>query len=46
MSDLISYVIRGIPFGCIFSLIAVGLVLSYDAGVVNLFESLRRAVMP
>ena len=25
---------------------AVGLVLSYDAGVVNLFESLRRAVMP
>jgi hypothetical protein len=25
---------------------AVGLFLSLDAGVVNLFESLRRAVMP
>src|SRR6267378_504454 len=28
------------------AVVAVGLVLSYDAGVVNLFESLRRAVMP
>lgn len=37
MSDLIGYVIRGIPFGCIFSLIAVGLVLTYKtSGVFNL----------
>ncbi len=37
MSDLISYVIRGIPFGCVFALVAVGLVLTYrTSGVFNL----------
>ena len=37
MTDLISYVIRGIPFGCVFALVAVGLVLTYrTSGVFNL----------
>ena len=37
MTDLISYVIRGVPFGCIFALVAVGLVLTYKtSGVFNL----------
>jgi len=37
MTDLISYVIRGIPFGCVFALIGIGLVLTYKtSGVFNL----------
>jgi ABC-type branched-subunit amino acid transport system permease subunit len=37
VSDLISYVIRGLPFGCVFGLVAIGLVLTYKtAGVFNL----------
>jgi branched-chain amino acid transport system permease protein len=37
VTDLISYVIRGIPFGCVFALVAVGLVLTYKtSGVFNL----------
>jgi branched-subunit amino acid ABC-type transport system permease component len=29
VTDLITYVIRGIPFGCVFALVAIGLVLTY-----------------
>ena len=37
MSDLVTYVIQGIPFGCVFALMAVGLVLTYKtSGVFNL----------
>src|SRR6478735_739169 len=37
MSDLLGYVIRGIPFGCVFALVAMGLVLTYKtSGVFNL----------
>lgn len=37
MTELISFVIRGIPIGCVFALLAVGLVLTYKAsGVFNL----------
>jgi branched-subunit amino acid ABC-type transport system permease component len=37
VTDLIGYVIRGIPFGCIFALVAIGLVLTYKtSGVFNL----------
>jgi branched-chain amino acid transport system permease protein len=37
VSDLITYVIQGIPFGCVFALMAVGLVLTYKtSGVFNL----------
>lgn len=37
MSDLIGYVIRGLPFGCVFGLVAVGIVLAYKtSGVFNL----------
>ena len=37
MTELIGYVIRGIPFGCVFGLVAVGLVLTYKtSGVFNL----------
>jgi branched-subunit amino acid ABC-type transport system permease component len=37
MTELISYVIRGVPIGCVFALLAVGLVLTYKAsGVFNL----------
>jgi branched-chain amino acid transport system permease protein len=37
LTDLIGYVIRGIPFGCIFALVAIGLVLTYKtSGVFNL----------
>ena len=37
MTDLIGYVIRGIPFGCVFALVAIGLVLTYKtSGVFNL----------
>jgi branched-chain amino acid transport system permease protein len=37
VTDLIGYVIRGIPFGCVFGLVAVGLVLTYKtSGVFNL----------
>ena len=37
MEDLLGYVIRGIPFGCVFGLVAVGLVLTYKtSGVFNL----------
>src|SRR5438128_2450857 len=31
MTDLITYVIRGIPFGCVFALVAIGLALTYKA---------------
>jgi branched-chain amino acid transport system permease protein len=37
MEELLGYVIRGIPFGCVFGLVAVGLVLTYKtSGVFNL----------
>src|SRR3954452_8268001 len=37
MTDLVGYVIRGIPFGCVFALVAMGLVLTYKtSGVFNL----------
>ena len=37
MTDLLGYVIRGIPFGCVFGLLAMGLVLTYKtSGVFNL----------
>src|SRR6476619_6320435 len=37
MTDLVGYVIRGIPFGCVFGLVAMGLVLTYKtSGVFNL----------
>ena len=37
MSDLLNYIILGIPFGCVFALLAVGLVLTYKtSGVFNL----------
>ena len=37
VTDLIDYVIRGVPFGCVFALVAVGLVLTYKtSGVFNL----------
>jgi branched-subunit amino acid ABC-type transport system permease component len=37
VTDLIGYIIRGIPFGCVFSLVAIGLVLTYKtSGVFNL----------
>jgi len=37
VSDLITYVILGIPFGCVYALMAVGLVLAYKtSGVFNL----------
>ena len=37
MTDFITYVIQGIPFGCVFALVAVGLVLTYKtSGVFNL----------
>ena len=37
MTDLIGYVIRGVPFGCVFALVAIGLVLTYKtSGVFNL----------
>lgn len=37
MSDFLHYVVLGIPYGCVFSLVAVGLVLTYKtAGVFNL----------
>jgi branched-subunit amino acid ABC-type transport system permease component len=37
MTELLGYVIRGIPFGCVFALVAVGLVLTYKtSGVFNL----------
>src|SRR5690606_3953637 len=36
-TDLVDYVVRGIPIGCVFALLAVGLVLTYKtSGVVNL----------
>jgi branched-subunit amino acid ABC-type transport system permease component len=37
MTELLGYIIRGIPFGCVFGLVAVGLVLTYKtSGVFNL----------
>jgi branched-chain amino acid transport system permease protein len=37
MTELIGYIIRGIPFGCVFGLVAVGVVLAYKtSGVFNL----------
>jgi ABC-type branched-subunit amino acid transport system permease subunit len=37
MSDLLRYAIPGVPFGCIYALVAVGLVLTYrSSGVFNL----------
>lgn len=37
MSDFIRYVILGVPYGCVFALVATGLVLTYKtAGVFNL----------
>jgi branched-subunit amino acid ABC-type transport system permease component len=37
LSDLVNYIILGIPFGCVFALVAVGLVLTYKtSGVFNL----------
>ena len=37
MSDVLDYAIRGVPIGCVFALLAVGLVLTYrTSGVFNL----------
>ena len=37
MTELIKYVIEGIPLGCVFALVAIGLVLTYKvSGVFNL----------
>ncbi len=37
VTELLGYVIRGIPFGCVFGLLAMGLVLTYKtSGVFNL----------
>jgi ABC-type branched-subunit amino acid transport system permease subunit len=37
VTEFLGYVIRGVPFGCVYALIAVGLVLTYKtAGVFNL----------
>jgi branched-chain amino acid transport system permease protein len=37
VTDFITYVLRGIPFGCVFALVAIGLVLTYKtSGVFNL----------
>ncbi len=37
MTDLLTYLIRGIPIGCVFALMAVGIVLTYKtSGVLNL----------
>ena len=37
MTDFIRYVIQGIPVGCVFALVAIGLVLTYKtSGVFNL----------
>jgi branched-subunit amino acid ABC-type transport system permease component len=37
VTELIGYIIRGIPFGCVFGLLAMGLVLTYKtSGVFNL----------
>jgi branched-subunit amino acid ABC-type transport system permease component len=37
VTELLGYVIRGIPFGCVFGLVAVGIVLAYKtSGVFNL----------
>jgi branched-subunit amino acid ABC-type transport system permease component len=37
VTDFLGYVIRGIPFGCAFALVAIGLVLTYKtSGVFNL----------
>jgi branched-subunit amino acid ABC-type transport system permease component len=37
VTELLGYVIRGIPFGCVFGLMAMGLVLTYKtSGVFNL----------
>src|SRR4051812_28233452 len=37
MTDFVKYVIEGIPYGCVFALVAIGLVLTYKtSGVFNL----------
>jgi branched-chain amino acid transport system permease protein len=37
VTDLVNYIILGIPFGCVFALVAIGLVLTYKtSGVFNL----------
>jgi branched-chain amino acid transport system permease protein len=37
VTELLGYVIRGIPFGCVYGLLAIGLVLTYKtSGVFNL----------
>ncbi|MBM3674761.1 MAG: ABC transporter permease [Actinobacteria bacterium] len=37
MTDLLTYVIKGVPLGCVFALLAIGLVLTYKtSGVFNL----------
>jgi branched-subunit amino acid ABC-type transport system permease component len=37
MTELLGYLIRGIPFGCVFGLVAIGLVLAYKtSGIFNL----------
>ena len=37
MTEFISYIVQGIPIGCVFALVATGLVLTYKtSGVFNL----------
>ena len=37
MSQLLTYAIPGLPYGCVFALVAIGLVLTYQtSGVFNL----------
>ena len=37
MTELLGYAIRGIPIGCVFAVMAIGIVLTYkSSGVLNL----------
>jgi branched-subunit amino acid ABC-type transport system permease component len=37
VTDLLKYAVQGVPIGCVFGLLAVGLVLNYKtSGVFNL----------
>jgi branched-subunit amino acid ABC-type transport system permease component len=46
VTDFIQYALRGVPFGCVFALVAVGLVLTYKtSGVFNLAFSAQAYVV-
>ena len=45
VGDFFEYALRGLPFGCVFALLAVGLVLNYKtSGVFNLAFSAQAYV--